>query len=196
MTSRPFGRDDVVFFESRTAFRAWLMAHHETAEGLQVAFYRKSTGRPSISYEEAVEEALCFGWIDGVRHAIDDEAYANRFTPRRPGSNWSAVNIRRVESLIEQGLMTAAGLRRFEERDQARAGLSFEQGLEAAYLTLLQAEAAAWDFFSRQPPGYQRLAGLWVMSAKQETTRQRRLLTLIEDSKAGLRIKQLRRPEA
>ncbi len=189
--------EDCVYFQSRAAFRAWLEANHDTATSLQLGIYKRGSGQDSVMYVEAVEEALCFGWIDGVRHAIDGLSFTQRFTPRRPGSKWSAVNIRRVESLIAQGLMHESGLRVFNERDMAKAGYSHEerpQELPAPYLARLQANETAWRFFSGQAPWYQRNASFWVMDARREETRERRLETLIADSEAGRRIKPLTRP--
>jgi uncharacterized protein YdeI (YjbR/CyaY-like superfamily) len=186
--------EDRVFFESRAAFRAWLTANHDQAPALEVGIYKTGSGRPSVTYVEAVEEALCFGWIDGVRHAVDDVSFGQRFTPRRPGSNWSAVNIRRMESLIERGLVHAAGLRAFEARDPSAATSADRmRGLPESYLARLQAASAAWAYFSGQPPWYQRICAGWVMDAKREETRERRLETLIADSEAGRWIKLLER---
>jgi uncharacterized protein YdeI (YjbR/CyaY-like superfamily) len=183
---------DCTFFETRAAFRAWLEAHHDRFDVLEIGFYKKGSGLPSVTYLEALEEALCFGWIDGVRHAIDEKCFAQRFTPRRTGSNWSTVNIKRVERLMAQGLMQESGLRAFEARDLA-APRSEDRAdvLTPEYLVRLQASAAAWAFFSTQAPWYRRTCALWVMDAKREETRERRLQTLIADSQAGRRIKPL-----
>jgi uncharacterized protein YdeI (YjbR/CyaY-like superfamily) len=164
-----------------------------------VGFYKKGSARPSIAWPEAVDEALCFGWIDGVRRTIDDESYRIRFTPRRPRSIWSAVNVKRVAALTEAGRMTDAGLRAFAARTAARTGVySFEQRSEPTLsprdAKRLRANAAAWKFFQAQPPSYRRPATWWVVSAKQEATREKRLATLITDSAAGRRIKPLARP--
>ena len=189
---------EVVFFETPSEFRAWLEAHHETATELWVGFHKKRTGRPSMIWPEAVDQALCFGWIDGIRKRVDETSYANRFTPRKAKSTWSNVNIAKVASLTERGLMTPAGLRAFEARDGARSGIySFEQDehtLAPAYEQQLQEHAAAWAFFQVQPPGYRRTASFWVMSAKREETRLKRLATLIDDSEHGRRIGLLARP--
>jgi uncharacterized protein YdeI (YjbR/CyaY-like superfamily) len=185
------------FFESRQGLRAWLLANHDKVAVLQLGMYKKGSGRPTVTYEEALEEALCFGWIDGVRHPIDDERFTQRFTPRRPGSKWSAVNIRRVEGLIARGLMHDAGLRAFEARDasvQPYASEDRPQALPEPYFARLQGSQAAWQFFSAQPPWYQRTCAFWVMDAKREETRERRLATLIADSEAGRRIGPLTRP--
>jgi uncharacterized protein YdeI (YjbR/CyaY-like superfamily) len=189
---------DVRFFETPAELRAWLEAHHETETELWVGLYKKSTGRPSVTWPDVVDEALCFGWIDGIRKSIDADSYANRITPRKRRSNWSKINIARVAELTAQGLMTPAGLRAFELRDEARSGVySFEQdrpGLDPAYERQFQAHPAAWELFQAQPPGYRRVASHWVMSAKREETRQKRLATLIEDSAHGRRIGLLARP--
>ncbi len=188
--------EDCTYFDSRAAFRAWLAAHHVSADLLHVGFYKKGSGLPSVTYSEAVDEALCFGWIDGVRHAVDALSFTVRFTPRRRGSRWSAVNIKRVEALVGAGLMHEAGLHAFEQRAGV-AGYSHESRpsqLPEPYLSRLQAAEAAWTFFVSQPPWYQRDAAFWVTDAKREETRERRLETLIADSKAGRRIKPLTRP--
>jgi len=190
-------RPDPVFFASPAEFRAWLERHHHTARELSVGYHRKGTGRPTLTWQESVAEALCFGWIDGVRRSVDAERYTIRFTPRRRGSHWSAVNLRLAEELIRDGRMHPAGLRAYEQRDPARSGAySFEQR-EAVELgpdaeALLRANPAAWSYFSAQPPGYRRTATWWVVSAKREETRARRLRMLIEDSAAGRRIAPLR----
>jgi uncharacterized protein YdeI (YjbR/CyaY-like superfamily) len=165
---------------------------------LWVGFHKKASGLPSITWSEAVDEALCFGWIDGVRKSVNARSYMNRFTPRRPKSIWSAVNIRRVQELIRQRRMRAAGLKAFDARDPARTSdyaVERERAtLDAALAARLRANRAAWRFFQDQPPGYQRTAIRFVMSAKQEATRARRLEQLVADSAAGLRIAPLRRP--
>ena len=182
-----------VFFTTADEFVAWLEANHESGQELWVGYYRMGTGRPSITHPEAVEAALCFGWIDGIRKPIDEERYKNRFTPRRKGSNWSAVNVRRIRNLIEQGLVRPAGLAAFQA---ARVGetevYSYERRhnaeLGAAAEALFRANAAAWDFFQSQTAWYRHAAVWWVMSAKREETRRRRLDTLIADSAAGRRV--------
>jgi uncharacterized protein YdeI (YjbR/CyaY-like superfamily) len=182
------------FFPTPADFRAWLEQHHDTAGELLVGFYKKGSGRPSITWPESVDEALCFGWIDGVRRTIDDESYSIRFTPRRPRSIWSLVNVKRAEELTKLGRMHPAGLRAFEARDAKRSGIySFEQRKEGQklgpeYQAKLEANKKAWAFFQSQPPYYQRTTSWWVMSAKKEETRLKRLATLIEDSANGRRI--------
>jgi uncharacterized protein YdeI (YjbR/CyaY-like superfamily) len=190
---------DVVFFETPAKFRAWLKANHETATELWVGFHKKATGRPSMIWQEAVEQALCFGWIDGIRKTVDEHSFTNRFTPRKARSNWSNINIAKVAELTEQGLMTPAGVRAFEARDPANSGAySFEQRPEMLPPELeeqFRANDAAWAFFQAQPPGYRRLTTHWVLSAKREETRQKRLSTLIADSGQGRRIAALARPD-
>jgi uncharacterized protein YdeI (YjbR/CyaY-like superfamily) len=187
------------YFATPAQFRSWLEAHHETEPELLVGFHKKATGVPSITWPESVDEALCFGWIDGVRRTIDDDRYTIRFTPRRRGSNWSAVNVKKVAQLTRQGRMQPVGLRAYEARSESRTGVySFEQSREP-HLTeeqerTFRADAEAWTFFSCAPPSYRRAATWWVISAKHEATRERRLGQLIEDSRAGRRIKQLTRP--
>lgn len=186
------------FFATPAEFRRWLKHHHESAAELWVGFHKKGSGRPSITWPESVDEALCFGWIDGVRKRIDDDSYVIRFTPRKPGSTWSLVNTRRAEDLIASGRMQPTGRRTFEQRDPARSGVySFEQRehakLTPAQETQFKANRQAWTFFQSQPPGYRKIAVFWVVSAKQEATRARRLQLLINDSAAGQRIGLLRR---
>jgi uncharacterized protein YdeI (YjbR/CyaY-like superfamily) len=186
------------FFATPDDFRRWLRKNHRTAQELWVGFYKKASGLPSITWSEAVDEALCFGWIDGVRKSVDGSSYMNRFTPRRKGSIWSEVNTRRVEVLIRQRRMRAAGLEAFAARDPARTSrYSVDReraALDASLAARLRANDAAWRFFQAQPPGYRRTAIWFVMSARQEATRARRLEQLIADSAAGLRIGLLRRP--
>ena len=180
---------NVTFFETPAHFRAWLEANHATAAELWVGYYRKGVARPSLTWPESVDQALCFGWIDGVRRRIDDESYTNRFTPRRRGSNWSLVNIRKVQELTEQGLMHPAGLAAFEARDPDKSQeYSYEnrpQGLDELYEAELRRHPAAWQYWETQPPHYRKGAAHWVMSAKREETRQKRLAALIADSAAG-----------
>ncbi len=189
---------NVIFFATPAEFRAWLAANHATADELWAGYYKKGSGRPSMSWPEAVDQALCYGWIDGIRKSLDEISYTNRFTPRRKGSNWSAVNIRRARELIEQGLMQPAGLAAFEARDAARDEhysyerqmAALDEGLEAEF----RANAAAWTYWEAQPAHYRRGAMHWVISAKREDTRRKRLATLIADSAAGQWIALYRRP--
>lgn len=188
------------FFATPSEFRAWLEEHHHKAQELWVGFYKKSSGKPSITWPEAVDEALCHGWIDGVRKGIDDVSYTIRFTPRKPRSTWSAVNVKRARELASQGLMRPTGLKAFEERTEEKSGTySYEQenaaGLDDAYEQQFRANKKAWDFFQSQAAWYRRTATWWVISAKKEETRQKRLATLIENSEQGRTIPQLtRRP--
>jgi len=187
-----------MFFKSCADFRAWLENNHPQCAELWVAFYKKSSGRPSITYPEALDEALCFGWIDGVRRSVDPDAYTIRFTPRKPRSQWSAVNIKRAEELAKVGRMRAAGLKAFAAaKDQPRK-YSYEQRHQAGFNReqerQFRANRQAWSFFQKQPPWYRRTATFWVVSAQKEETRQRRLATLIHDSAQGRPIKPLSRP--
>lgn len=188
---------DPLFFPTPADFRAWFAEHHESATELWVGFHKKGTGRASITWPESVDQALCFGWIDGIRKSLDADSYVIRFTPRKKGSHWSNVNTKRIGELVEQGLVTEAGLRAFKLRSEANSGrASFEQDdveLPEEYAALFQANPAAWAFFSSEPPGYRKAATWWVISAKREETRRKRLATLVEDSADGLRLKQLRR---
>jgi uncharacterized protein YdeI (YjbR/CyaY-like superfamily) len=185
-----------LFFSKPFDFRKWLEKNHAKETELLVGFYKVSSGKPSITWPESVDEALCFGWIDGVRKSIDDESYTIRFTPRKPGSIWSAVNIKKVAELTKKGLMHPAGLAAFEKRkDYKSAVYSFEQKEISLgeYEKKLKANKKAWSFWSTQAPSYRKAATWWVISAKQEATRAKRLATLITDSEAGLRIAQMRR---
>jgi len=186
-----------LYFESPLAFRRWLEKHHESATELLVGFHKSHTGRPTLTWPESVDEALCFGWIDGVRRSVDDERYTIRFTPRRRSSIWSLVNVRRVAVLTDEGRMRPAGHRAFEARRDDRTGIySAEQRhveLGAAETRRFKANKAAWRFFQSQPPGYRKTAIHWVTTAKKAETQARRLDTLIADSAGGLRIGLLRR---
>lgn len=188
------------FFATPAAWRAWLDAHHGTARELWVGFFKKGSGRPSITWPEAVDEALCVGWIDGVRKGIDEASYAIRFTPRKTGSTWSAVNIARVADLAAQGRMRPAGLAAFAaRRPEKSATYAYEQGavaLDPAADDAFRATPAAWAFFETQPPSYRKAAVWWVASAKKEETRRKRLATLIDDSAHGRTLAHLtRRPK-
>lgn len=180
-----------LFFPTPAAFRAWLAEHHASATELWVGFYKKATGRPSLTWPESVACALSYGWIDGIRKTIDADSYKMRFTPRRARSNWSAVNLKLVEELIAAGLMTPAGMAAYEKRDATMAGYSFEQrrdvALDPAHEKRFRASRAAWEFFQAQAPSYRRLAIWRVVSAKKEETREKRLEKLIAESAAGRR---------
>jgi uncharacterized protein YdeI (YjbR/CyaY-like superfamily) len=187
-----------IFFESPQAFYDWLEEHHESESEVYVGMYKKHTGKRAMSWSEAVDQALCFGWIDGRANSIDEHSYMQRFTPRRPGSNWSKINIEKVARLKEAGLMRPAGLAAFERRRDDKTGVySFEREtavLPPEYEERLRTNAAAWEYWEARPPGYRRTATHWVMSAKREETRERRLNQLIEDCASGQQIKPLRRP--
>lgn len=187
-----------VFFATAADLRDWFAARHADATELWVGFYKKGSGLTGVTYAEAVDEALCVGWIDGVRKRVDDISYANRFTPRAPRSTWSAVNIARVAELAAQGRMQPAGLAAFERRDAARTRLysyeAAERGLDDAGAATFRAHGAAWAFFEAQPASYRKAAGWWVSSAKREETRRRRLATLIEESAQGRRLARFARP--
>ena len=180
------------YFKTAADFRAWLESNHTSASELWVGFYKKDSGKGGLTYAEAVDEALCFGWIDGIKKRVDEFSYTHRFTPRKPKSNWSLINIRHVERLKKAGCMMPAGLKAFAAREAAKSGVySFENkprqlspGLERQF----KSDKNAWEFFQQQPPGYRRVASFWVMSAKQEETRARRLAQLISDSKQGRRL--------
>lgn len=185
-----------VFFATLAQWRRWLLKHHATATELLVGFHKRHTSTPCITWPESVDGALAFGWIDGVRKRIDDDTYSIRFTPRKAGSTWSLVNVRRVEALRAAGDMHPAGEAVFARRSEAKTGkYSYEQPaqeLPAAYLAKLKKNKAAWAFFSAQPPWYRRTATHWVIRAKKEETRDRRFAQLVADSAQGLRVPPLR----
>jgi uncharacterized protein YdeI (YjbR/CyaY-like superfamily) len=182
-----------VFFGNPEEFRAWLEKHGAKEGELLVGFHKVGTGKPSLTWPQSVDEALCFGWIDGVRKRIDDGAYQIRFTPRKAKSTWSAVNVRRVEALVAEGRMRPAGLEAFARRLEANSGIySYEQ---AALLALTPDEVkafrrnkAAWAYFDAVAPSYRKAVTHWIASAKKEETRARRLAKLIESCAAGVRL--------
>jgi len=182
----------VVFFKDAAGFRKWLDEHHGSRAELWVGFYKKTSMKEGISYKEAVDEALCFGWIDGVKKRVDEDGYTHRFTPRTAKSYWSAVNTARAKELLAAGRMHPFGRAVFEKRDTSRtARYSFERAapsFTSQQVKEFEANPRAWAFFSAQPPSYRRLMTFWVVSAKREETRARRLAALIEDSAAGRRI--------
>jgi uncharacterized protein YdeI (YjbR/CyaY-like superfamily) len=188
-----------VFFSSPAQLRQWLEQHHSTETALLVGFYKKGTGRPTLTWSESVDEALCFGWIDGTGRSIDSESYCIRFTPRRPRSIWSVVNIKKVEGLLREGRVAPAGLAAFEKREAARSGVySFEQAqvqLEPDMEAAFRSDKGAWSFFGTTPPAYRKAAIWWVISAKRAPTRAKRFRELLEVSAAGKRLKHLQRPE-
>jgi len=179
------------FFSSGDKFREWLEGHHAEAPEIWVGFYKVKSAHRGITYQEALDQALCYGWIDAIRIPVDDERLEIRFVLRRPHSNWSAVNIKRAQELIEEGLMRPAGLKVFEERDREKAAASAkakEGKLDEAEKQKFQANEKAWAFFQAQPPGYGRVVGTWVSSAKTEPTRTGRLQQLIDASERGERL--------
>jgi len=182
------------FFPHPADFHAWLEQHHENEKETVLGYFKKGSGKPSITWPESVDEALCFGWIDGIRRRIDDESYTIRFTPRKPRSIWSSVNVARMEALIAEGRVSPAGMKAFEARQENRSGIySYEQRgvtLDEPYADQFRANNPAWEYFQSQPPSYRKVAIWWIVSAKTESTRLKRLNTLIEDSAAGRRIKQ------
>jgi uncharacterized protein YdeI (YjbR/CyaY-like superfamily) len=187
------------FFRTPADFRAWLEKHHARSSELLVGLYKRESGKPSITWRESVGEALCFGWIDGVRRRVDEASYTIRFTPRKPGSTWSTVNLKRVKSLVAAGRMQPAGSRAYEARRSDKSGVySYEQRPEQLvppYAGMLARHPAAKKFFAAQASSYRRAAIWWVISAKQEETRLRRAGTLIELSAQGKWIPQfLRKP--
>jgi len=186
-----------LYFATPEDFRAWLEEHHASVGELWVGYHKKGTGTPSITWPESVDEALCFGWIDGLRQSVDTERYRIRFTPRREGSVWSAVNLMRAQALIDAGRMRPAGMAAWKARHPDRTNrYSFEQeapGLSKEHESRLRRNRAAWKFWSAQPPGYRKTAAWWVESAKREETRERRLGQLIDCSARERRIPQLER---
>lgn len=167
------------FFADQLAFRAWLVRNHKKATELIVGFHKVATGKPCMTWSESVDQALCFGWIDGVRKSLGEEGYTIRFTPRKPTSNWSAVNIRKVAELTKQGLMRPAGIEAFAHRKDKRSAIyGYEnrpEKLPAGHEKLFKANKAAWEFFSQQAPSYRRTIFHWIVSAKKEETQISRL---------------------
>ena len=172
------------FFKTPSSFRQWLAANHNKSKELWVGFYKKDSGKPSITWPESVDEALCFGWIDGIRKSLDDESYVIRFSPRKPNSIWSAVNIRNVERLIKEKRMEAPGVTAYAARKEYRSGIySYEQRpaeLVEPYARIFKRNKTAWKFFQAQPPSYRKMMTWYILSAKREETRAQRLATLIE----------------
>jgi uncharacterized protein YdeI (YjbR/CyaY-like superfamily) len=186
---------EAIYFGSPDEFRAWLEQHHETATEVFVGMWKKHTGQATLTWSDAVDEALCFGWIDGIMRRVDDERHVQRFTPRKPTSNWSAVNIAKIEQLRAAGKLRPAGEAAFALRREEQSGVySYEQRHLAAFEPeqeeRFRANAAAWEYWSAAPSGYRKMATWWVVSAKQPETRERRLGLLIEDCAAGRRLKQ------
>jgi uncharacterized protein YdeI (YjbR/CyaY-like superfamily) len=180
------------FFKSQFEFRTWLEEHHAQKKELLVGFYKKNSGKASLTYPEALDEALCFGWIDGVRRSFSEDAYTQRFSPRKPRSIWSNINVRHVERLKKLGRMAPAGIAAYALRDPKKTGVySFENApreFSASFEKKFRSNKKAWQFFEQQPPSVRRLSIFYVMSAKKEETRERRLTRLIESSEKGERI--------
>jgi uncharacterized protein YdeI (YjbR/CyaY-like superfamily) len=184
-----------LFFSNQSQLRKWFEKNYDKKSELFVGYYKVSSGKPSVNWSQSVDEALCFGWIDGIRKSIDEESYMIRFTPRNPNSNWSAINIKKVEELTKLGLMKPRGIAAFEKRKEKNSEIySYEKQnvkLSPEFLKHLKANKKAWAYFNSQPPYYQRVTQRWVMSAKQEATRIKRLHILIRDCAAGVKIKQM-----
>lgn len=194
----PEPADDPLFFQTPAGLRDWLDAHHATARELWVGFHKVATGRPSVTWTQVVDEALCVGWIDGIRRSIDDDAWKIRLTPRRKGSTWSAVNIARVTELESNGRMRPAGRAAFDARDDAKAAsYSYERAtaqFDDDAVALFRANVAAWEWWEQAPRSYRRAATYWVTSAAKPETRARRLRVLVDDSAAGRTVKPLTPP--
>lgn len=175
-----------IFFSTRLQFRKWLQANHKKETELYVGYYKVKSGKKGITWSESVDEALCYGWIDGIRNKIDDESYCNRFTPRKPTSSWSAVNIKKAEALIKEGLMKPAGLEAYSKRTEENSEIySYEnkpKTLDAKFEKAFKSNKKAWDFFNAQAPYYKRMIVKWIMSAKQEKTKLTRLQKAVAES--------------
>lgn len=196
-TPAPGTADNPRFFPTPADMRVWFQENHHRVDELWVGYYKKGTGLPSVTWPESVDEALCFGWIDGIRKSIDDRSYRIRFTPRRKGSHWSARNLGRMKHLAEAGLVADAGLAAYERRDRRKEKqASYEQGkavsLPPEYEARIRANAAAWEYFRAARPSYRKQVTWWVVSAKREDTRLRRLGILIESSAEGTVIPAMR----
>ena len=182
----------ITYFRTPADLRKWFAKHYATEKELWVGFYKKGSGKPSITWPESVDEALCFGWIDGIRKTVDEERYKIRFTPRKRTSTWSAVNIKRAGELIDQDLMKPAGLEAFKARRENKSGIySYEQrtvDLPEPYLSELKKNKPAWTFFEAQPAWYRKQLSWWIVCAKKEETRTKRLEKLIKESAAGRRL--------
>jgi uncharacterized protein YdeI (YjbR/CyaY-like superfamily) len=191
-----FLQTDPIFFENQTELRKWFEENHEKTNELWVGYFKIHSGKPSLTWSESVDQALCFGWIDGIRKSIDESRYVIRFTPRKAKSIWSLININKVEKLKKLGLIKPAGLAIYEKREHKNSGIySFEKEpiqLDIEYEKEFHKNKTAWNYFNSQVPSYKKPAIYWVMSAKQETTRLKRLAILISDSGDGIKIKPLR----
>lgn len=187
-----------LFFPTSEDLRRWFEKYHDTADELVVGYYKKATGKPSITWQDSVDQALCFGWIDSIRHKINAEAFQNRFTPRKLGSIWSEVNTKRFRELNKKGMIHPAGLEVFKKRDVKKSKLySYERAnadLPDALISIFQSNVVAWDYFELQSPSYRKAAIWWVVSAKQDATQKKRLNILIKDSENKRPIALLRRP--
>jgi uncharacterized protein YdeI (YjbR/CyaY-like superfamily) len=181
-----------VFFKTPSTFRKWLSKNHGKAKELLVRFYKVGSGKPSMTWSESVDEALCFGWIDGVRKSIDGESYTIRFSPRKPNSIWSTINLKKMKVLMEKGLVQEAGLNVYNRRNKAKTKLYTHEKdpvvLDTAYERKFKASKKAWEFFQAAAPSYRRVVINWIMSAKQEETRKNRLQKLIESSGVGKKL--------
>lgn len=182
----------ITYFKTQAEFRKWLEKNHEKLSEAWVGFHKKSTLKPSITYPQALDEALCYGWIDGVRKNVNETSYTIRFTPRKKQSHWSAVNIKRYEELSKLKLVMAAGLEAFKNSDKKKALIYSEERksakLDLRYEKQFKSNKKAWEFFNAQPPGYQRICVFWIMSAKQEQTREKRLKLLMDYSQIQKRL--------
>ena len=187
--------DRLRFFRSGSEFRKWLEKNHSKSDELWIGFYRKDSGRGGMSYPQALDEALCYGWIDGIRKKLDERSYTTRFTPRKPKSIWSNVNIKHIARLTRDGRMMPAGIAAYSARDDSRTGVySFERTiaeLEPLMIGEFKRTPGAWKYFEAQPPYYRRIASWWVISARKDETRARRLAKLIEHSARKERLPQL-----
>ena len=184
----------MIFFKTQDDFRKWLESHHEKETELIVGFYKVDSGKPSMTWSQSVDQALCFGWIDGVRKSINEESYSIRFTPRRNSSNWSAINIKKIEVLTNAGLMKPAGLKAFSLRKENKSEIySYENDtllLDSNYEIQFKENKKAWEFFIKQAPSYKKAIMRWIMSASQEKTRQSRLEKTIKVSEQQKRVTQ------
>lgn len=185
-------KESVTFFKTQDDFRKWLESHHEKETELIVGFYKVNSGKPSMTWSQSVDQALCFGWIDGVRRTIDNESYSIRFTPRRSTSSWSSINIRKIEELTKAGLMKPAGLKSFSLRKESKSEIySYENDialLDSNYEIQFKENKKAWEFFIQQAPSYKKAIIRWIMSAKQEKSRQLRLEKTIKESERQKRV--------
>ena len=185
-------KQTATFFETQDEFRKWLESNYNKENELIVGFYKVNSGKPSMNWSQSVDQALCFGWIDGVRNSIDKESYSIRFTPRRITSNWSAINIKKIEDLTKAGLMKPAGLKAFSLRNENKSGIYSHENdtrfLESNYEMQFKENKKAWDFFMEQAPSYKKAIMRWIMSAQQEKTRQSRLEKTINESEQQKRV--------